>query len=85
MVATRPIHPGDMLLEVPEDLLLSVHSARRDTVLGPLLEQFAELSSYQVWPWLLHASRRRSGSGRHHGTEHRDGCWLVAMLALVAL
>lgn len=48
VIATRTIAPGDVLLAVPQHLLISAQSARRDSQLAPLLVQHTQLTSYQV-------------------------------------
>ena len=56
VVATRAIGPGDVLVAVPEALLMTGCSARRDPVLGPLLQkpEYARLSDHQVGAWCSH-------------------------------
>jgi len=50
VVATAALLPGDVLVAAPAALLMSGRSARRDAVLGPLLQQqqYSELSDHQV-------------------------------------
>lgn len=48
IIAERHIISNEVILEVPESLLISARSARADAVLGPLLLKHPHLDSYQV-------------------------------------
>ncbi|KAF5830023.1 hypothetical protein DUNSADRAFT_15167 [Dunaliella salina] len=65
ILAISPLNPGDVLLQVPERLLISRASAERDHVLGPLLHLHQMLNSYQVLGvHLLHEVSKAEAGGK---------------------
>ena len=48
VLATQVLESGDCLLSVPETLLMTGRSARRDPLLNATLVQHPQLSPYQV-------------------------------------
>jgi hypothetical protein len=47
VVATNELNAGHVVMSVPQEVLMSVLSSRRDVLLSPLLQQH-QLTSHQV-------------------------------------
>lgn len=66
VVALQDLAPGHIVLEVPEPLLLTVASAKRDHILAPLLKEHSHLSSNQTLAiHLLHEASKGPSSFWH--------------------
>lgn len=50
LAATRDLTAGEMMLSVPEPLLMTARSAHQDRILAPVLQRYPQLTSHQVGP-----------------------------------
>lgn len=51
LAAVRALTAGEMVLAIPEALLMTAKSGQADSVLGPVLKKTPPLSSHQVRTW----------------------------------